>query len=373
MSTYKDRQMASLMNASPAYAQYMLAKNQPNPADALTNAYVEMEQRLAQDEAERQRAHLMTRGDVPIPYRKPEYQAPSPIEQWGQKISAMMGSGNPQLQEEGIRQMQKYQESQIGKPREEKRSNFAQIALDLGYKPGTKQFNDFILSQANKQTKMFEEKRVSTDESKSLRFKPEFGAGKVDPGMLWSDIAGKVESFSSSGEKEQANKVKSSNIAAELEGMLFGEKGIYAGVGNSVGDRLVAGIKANVQQFAQTDPRYRNYEQFALGALSPLVKSLGEVGALAEGDVERAKALVPVTTGLNPDSPAVAREKIAKLRRLAQIAESGKATPEEVSKILYSDAERTEVVKPIPAVGTVVSGYKFLGGDPNSESSWRKL
>ena len=349
MSTYKDRQMASLMNASPEYAQYMFAKNQPNPADALASAYAAMEQRLAQDEAERQRAHLMTRGDVPIPYRKPEYQAPSPIEQWGQKISAMMKSRNPQLQEEGIKQMQKYQESQIQKPGEEKWSNFAQIALDLGYQPGTKQFNDFVLSLANKQTKMFEDKRVSTEESMNLRFKPEFGGGKVDPGMLWSEIAGKVESFNAAGQKDLANKVKASNIADELEGMLFSDKGIYYNIDDSVGDRLVAGIKSNFQQYAQTDPRYRNYEQFSIGALSPLVKSLDEVGALAEGDVERARALVPVITGLNPDSAPVAREKIAKLRRLAQIADSGKATHEDVSKILYSDTERTNIVKPVPA------------------------
>ena len=66
----------------------------------------------------------------------------------------------------------------------------------------------------------------------------------------------------------------------------------------------------------QNDPRIRDYEDFRKGTLSPLAKSLGEVGALAEGDVERAGSLQPQVIGLKPDTPETARRKISNLRTL---------------------------------------------------------
>jgi hypothetical protein len=152
MSTYEDRMTAAAMRRNPQYAQFMLRDKSQDPGvqeSMLAQAMGSMEQRLARDEQMRQQQHLYKRGDVPVPMRKPEYQAPSPIEQWGQRISAMVKSGNPTLQAEGIKQMQKYQESSL--PAEDK---------------GTTDYQNFIASTAPSMRthenfkKYLEEKRV---------------------------------------------------------------------------------------------------------------------------------------------------------------------------------------------------------------------
>ena len=62
-----------------------------------------------------------------------------------------------------------------------------------------------------------------------------------------------------------------------------------------------------------------NYNEQAKGSLSMIIKALGETGALAEGDVERAMGLIPQIT----DSEEKAYDKYAKLMTMLQSAGQG--------------------------------------------------
>ena len=63
-----------------------------------------------------------------------------------------------------------------------------------------------------------------------------------------------------------------------------------------------------------------NYNEQAKGSLSMIIKALGETGALAEGDVERAMGLIPQIT----DSQEKAADKYQKLMAMLQSAGGSK-------------------------------------------------
>lgn len=75
------------------------------------------------------------------------------------------------------------------------------------------------------------------------------------------------------------------------------------------------------QQFSQANPDIALYSSLAAGTLAPIIRSLGEVGTLAEGDVARAKALLPKLYPI-PDSPEVAKRHIGDIRDIIR-ASSG--------------------------------------------------
>ena len=62
-----------------------------------------------------------------------------------------------------------------------------------------------------------------------------------------------------------------------------------------------------------------NYNEQAQGSLSMIIKALGETGALAEGDVQRAMGLIPQIT----DSKEKAADKYQKLMVMLQSAGQG--------------------------------------------------
>ena len=62
-----------------------------------------------------------------------------------------------------------------------------------------------------------------------------------------------------------------------------------------------------------------NYNEQAQGSLSMIIKALGETGALAEGDVQRAMGLIPQIT----DSQEKAMDKYQKLMTMLQSAGQG--------------------------------------------------
>jgi len=134
---------------------------------------------------------------------------------------------------------------------------------------------------------------------------------------------------------------KASAIVDEYERMLLtDDNALYKGQGNDLFDRLKFVATTNYQQFAQSDPRYKQAADFTQGTLSSMVRSLAdEVGTLAEGDVERAYGLVPRVTGINPDSKEVVVDKIDKMRRLIAVSdmakrEGRKITTGEIDKII---------------------------------------
>jgi len=88
----------------PKFAAKLQAMQQGNQ---LSSAYAGVEDFLRNKESDRRQAFESTPSDVPVPMRAPEYQGLSPIEQWKERNSAMMASGNPFLQERAAKQMDK--------------------------------------------------------------------------------------------------------------------------------------------------------------------------------------------------------------------------------------------------------------------------
>jgi hypothetical protein len=70
--------------------------------------------------------------------------------------------------------------------------------------------------------------------------------------------------------------------------------------------------KKLVERFTQTNPDVAVYQAMADGFLASFARAAGEVGTLNEGDIGRARSLLP--TIMPPDTEAVATEKLKELR-----------------------------------------------------------
>ena len=83
--------------------------------------------------------------------------------------------------------------------------------------------------------------------------------------------------------------------------------------------RLGGAAKAKYQQITQEDPDVSLFEDLKAATLGPMIRSMGEKGALAEGDVERAIKLLPKTFPV-PDSKEVATKKFRQIRDILKAA-----------------------------------------------------
>lgn len=81
----------------------------------------------------------------------------------------------------------------------------------------------------------------------------------------------------------------------------------------------VQGVAANVGAFTGLDQGAKVYNDLRQGLMSQLAKSLGESGAMAEGDIRRALALVPALG----ETPQESSAKIAELRALLSSMRQG--------------------------------------------------
>ena len=161
-------------------------------------------------------------------------------------------------------------------------------------------------------------------------------------GTLPSQIPGSDYRVTTSSDQKEAQKMdRAGKIVDQLDTMV---NDIWVGDDTnteSMFERAKNIGQGNVQQLLQTDPKYKNYQDFSIGTVSQLVKSLGEVGALAEGDVERALALIPKVTGIS-DSREVAVTKMNMLKELINPAigqVSGKAPDNRTNTERYSAGE----------------------------------
>lgn len=81
--------------------------------------------------------------------------------------------------------------------------------------------------------------------------------------------------------------------------------------------RTMAGAEFAIDRAKQSNPDLNAYEAFGAGTLAPLIRAIGEKGALAEGDIQRGINLIPKTGnkfGELPDTSVVARQKMKQLR-----------------------------------------------------------
>lgn len=82
--------------------------------------------------------------------------------------------------------------------------------------------------------------------------------------------------------------------------------------------RLTTGASLAIDRLKQSNPDLIAYEAFGQGTLAPLIRAIGEKGALAEGDIQRGINLIPKTgnkLGELPDTSVVARQKMKQLRQ----------------------------------------------------------
>ncbi len=81
-------------------------------------------------------------------------------------------------------------------------------------------------------------------------------------------------------------------------------------------ERLKGGTERTLGAWAQTNPDAAVLLRKIKGSLAPIIRSMGEKGALSDGDVKRATAALPKLT----DSPAVARRLLAEVRGVLETA-----------------------------------------------------
>lgn len=282
------------------------------------------------------------------------YEGPSAIERWKNQVNAMITSGDPVLQKEGLGMLQSYHQQATKAPSDPKRSSAAQMAIELGYKPGTKPYNDFILGQANKSGGTTV--NIGGNERGQYLTKDEKIEGGLDPDapFVWTSDGPKPVGQSKETEKTSAlNTV--GTMTAELDNMLFGDNGLMdADEKSDIPAYLKRTIRGNLQDVIKTDPRYADYQDYAGGILSSIARTIGgEKGAISDGDVKRVSGLIPQITGYKPDTAATAKAKLKKLQNLIETAKKrGGLTSEEITEIIGAEhtprTQRTKIPRKPP-------------------------
>jgi hypothetical protein len=120
-------------------------------------------------------------------------------------------------------------------------------------------------------------------------------------------------------------------------------------------DRLVGIPKAVLGVKGQTDPKLAAFHSRIESTLALIVRALGEVGTLTDGDIQRARNLQPTVYPI-PDTEAVVREKLDGLRKLVQeVAARTGSRPENMS----------QPAAPAPAApqGQYIEGKAYKGSD----------
>lgn len=246
-----------------------------------------------------------------------------PLEVWKRQIENLMASGHPELQKQAMSMMDKYHDKNVSQPKREKETTAIEewrLAKSQGYEGN---FTDWKLSN---KSKMFADKLITPADAVKMEWIDPAMKGKPMVGMSFAETKGRVRARSEGERGEHNKKETATRITDELETMLFGDQGIYNDFGSDskgIKGKMENLWEANSQYFLQNDSRFKSYTDFAEGTLSSVVRSLGEVGNLADEDIARARALIPSLFGAKIDTPDIAREKIAKLRRLINLKEEG--------------------------------------------------
>lgn len=303
----------------------------------------------------------------------------TPMNRLQEQIQQMRTSGNPFLIKEAQGLTKDYQARMTAPPAAGSMSPSAKIAIDLGLKPGTKSFQDFVRNHAMKsgtQINMGGNQYTSVDEASKLKYLDD--GRDVLPFTDKKDLTGKVESKTAAELKDATAALKSVAMVDEMSGMLFGDDGIYSDVEDSLQGRVGAALTAKVQNLVQTDPRYRNYINYAEGTLAPLAKSLGQAGSLSDTDLKLVKGLIPNIHEGIPDSPAVAKEKVEKINRLIRAGlDSGSGiTPAIMDEVLGKDRSGANITgatkSSAPSKDKPENDLKTKPAEPKPGDIWRE-
>lgn len=315
--------MSDMLSAMmKGYANRVLGpeSNEPTP-EQTASAYSQLQQAMNQQyDAQRQQFE-----SNPANSGK-QWSAPDPVTRLNDQIDAMIKSGNPALMKRGLELLGTVKPSTAAPAAAIQEY---QYATSQGYK-GT--FADWKAAQKQGTTV-----NVSTGGRGSYLTPEEKLAGGLDPkaAYVWTNDGPKpVQQSTESAEQKQINVAQTT--VSDLSDMLFGDDGIYKDYQQGTKGRIQEVTKANVQSVLQNDPRYAIYSNTVDASLSSLARSIGgEKGALAEGDIARVRSLLPIVTGLNPDTPEVAKQKLKRLENLVELArQKGGLTSEELRKYI---------------------------------------
>lgn len=106
-------------------------------------------------------------------------------------------------------------------------------------------------------------------------------------------------------------------ILGQLETLAVGPEGVFNQVMPGIANRVASAITFGFDMLEQKDPRASQFADLSEATVAPFIKFLGESGALAQGDVDRALGLLPRVFPL-PDTKEVATEKLAALRQIIE-------------------------------------------------------
>lgn len=301
-----------------------------------------------------------------------------PLERWRRQTYEMLGSSSPVVRKMGKDTFNQYNQRATQIPTDT-RSVAAKMSQEAGNVPGSPEDKAFIQAYAFKSSR--NPNTISVTDAKSLEwlddFKPENENDQTLVGREWSEVAGKVKAIDPKSKREEMSGLA---VWQEAQDQLFGEDGIFTNQGNDFASRIKQGGTALIQQFAQTDPRYKTYYDFKEGFTVALAKAMGESGNLSNQDVQRAARLLPITLSLNPDSPEVARRKLDVLYQIIKAGDEG--DPEEAKRLARN---ASKLLAPKSKTGDFYFGeiysldgeiMRYVGGsgsDPSLESNWEEV
>lgn len=380
------RQMVRAADADPRYAEYVKRQFERVQGNQLSQDYSGVEQSLMMAEQARRQQFENTPSDVPVPMRPPEYQAPSPLQQWKERNSAMMRSGNPALQKEAIANMQKIQEASISGP-----ANQPASIQEFLYAKGQGYGGNF------EDWKTLNKGGTTINMGGSDIITPADAANMVDSngypvtvpvGMTYAEARGKGWSFgktATEGEAKTEGSVAASvdmlNRLAELTGAedgagMFGLSGVIENYrsGSDTGSALLNaaldtfGVKKTPQSVEAmaitTSLGNQLLQAFRGAAVGPaekadFIKQLPTPGQ-SEGEFKANQAL----TLKNLQTIKDRKEKARGLGRgdTPKVNAPSDGLPEGA----------TPYKRPIPTVGSIVNGFVYKGGDPTDKTSWSK-
>jgi len=250
---------------------------------------------------------------------KPE--GTSELDRWKNQIDGLIQSGNPVLQKQGLDMISQYR-SRATSPEASQpaMSTAGKMAVEMGLRPGTKAFNDFVQSYAFKTNRQYAPKYVTPSEAKSLRW---LDKDQDEPivGQEWEQIRGRVKTIDdAAGMRDSAG-----SVLDTMEQMLWNEEdGIYRDPvwqGSGASGVIAGGLTGAIQDITQSNPKYKAFGDLRAGSAAQIVRAMGEKGALSDKDIERALNLLPNVSGARgmPDLPETAKLKMKYLRIMLDI------------------------------------------------------
>jgi hypothetical protein len=352
-------------------AQQQIQEQNDNDPGKIAQAYKEHFARMGQDQSE---PNLM---DTPSPAKgssqssavfnaltqgnearrgqaeksdAPAQSDESPLDRWKRGVESLLTSGNSSLIKQGESMLQAYHQkassTSAGGGGTNDYKNYMHMTKPADRSP--EGFKKYMSDKSIQKVMNVSERgnNMATTEEK-IKF-------NVNPDSNYYWDKGILKPVAKGAEDELTGQMNTIDTSiGMMDDMLFGEDGLMNNYQTGVGGRISEIAKANFQLYAKEDDRYGGFDSFAGGMLSTFARGLGgEKGSISDGDVARVSGLLPKVTGLNPDTPASARKKMNKLKRLAEVKKrKGGLTSADINEIIGSvPGSDNELPPPPPGI-----------------------